>query len=64
MTRVPNIGRPGIQRRRRQGLVWLALTGVTIVLLVVFHAPQAARLVIAIPVGLAVFGLLQASEKT
>ncbi len=64
MTRVENIGEQGAQRRRKGGLVWLALSGVAIVLLVITHAPRPARLLIAIPVGLAAIGLLQAREKT
>jgi hypothetical protein len=64
MTRVENIGEQGAQRRRTSGLVWLALSGVAIVLLVVTHAPRPTRLLLAVPVGLAAIGLLQAREKT
>jgi len=64
MTRVENIGERGAQRRRKGGLLWLALSGVTIILLFVTHAARPTRLLIAIPVGLAAIGLLQAREKT
>ena len=64
MRHVENIGGPGVQRRLRAGLVWVALTGVTIVLFVITHAPRSTRLLIAIPVGLAAVSLLQAFEKT
>ena len=64
MRHVDNIGGPGVQRRRRAGLIWTALTGVAIVLLVITHASPLMRLLIAIPVGLAAVNLLQALEKT
>jgi len=61
---VDNIGARGADRRRRGGWVWAAITVVVIIALIATHAPRTSRLLIAIPVGLAAVGFLQAREKT
>jgi hypothetical protein len=61
---VDNIGELGARRRRRGGLVWVAVAGIGVVLLIVTNAPRPMRLLLAIPIGLAAVGFLQAREKT
>jgi hypothetical protein len=61
---IDNIGEPGARRRRRGGLVWVAITGIVAILIITTNAPKPTRLLLAIPVGLAALGFLQAREKT
>jgi hypothetical protein len=62
--RIANIGPRGARRRRRGGIVWLIVAIVALAVLVVRGAPRDARLVLAIPIGLAATGFLQARQKT
>jgi hypothetical protein len=62
--RVENIGVRGAIRRRRSGVVWAALAVAGLIALLVTDAPRWTRLMIAIPVGLAAVGFLQARERT
>jgi len=61
---VDNIGERGARIRRRTGWVWTAVTVVVVIALVAADASRAARLFVALPVGLAALGFLQAREKT
>ena len=61
---VDNIGERGARIRRRTGWVWTAVTVVVVIALVAAHASRAARLFVALPVGLSALGFLQAREKT
>ena len=61
---VENIGVEGARRRRVAGLVCLAISIVVAIALVATHASRPTRLMLAIPVGLAAAGLLEAREKT
>jgi hypothetical protein len=61
---VDNIGEPGARRRRQGALVSLALAGAVAIVLIITNAPRPARLLIAVPIGLAAAGFLQAREKT
>jgi hypothetical protein len=61
---IDNIGEPGARRRRRGGLVWVAITGIVAILIITTNAPKPMRLLLAIPVGMAALGFLQAREKT
>jgi hypothetical protein len=45
-------------------LVWVAITGIVAILIITTNAPKPTRLLLAIPVGLAALGFLQAREKT
>jgi hypothetical protein len=57
---VCNIGPAEIRRRRRAGHAGLVTTVVVLLVLVAVQAPQAARLVIALPAAVAASGYLQA----
>ena len=61
---IPNIGTRGARRRRRGGIVWLIVAAVAFVALVGICAPREARLLLAIPLGLAAIGFLQVRQKT
>jgi hypothetical protein len=61
---VDNIGERGARRRRMSGWMWTAVTVVAVIALIVARAPRATRLFLALPVGLAAIGFLQAREKT
>ena len=61
---IPNIGTRGAGRRRRGGIVWLIVAAVASVALVGIGAPREARLLLAIPLGIAAIGFLQARQKT
>ena len=61
---VSNIGDRGARRRRASGVVWLIVAIALFVVLLLAGAPRWARLAIAIPVGLAAIGFLQARERT
>jgi threonine/homoserine efflux transporter RhtA len=54
----------GAIRRRRSGVVWVALAVAGLIALLVTDAPRWTRLMIAIPAGLAAVGFLQARERT
>jgi hypothetical protein len=61
---IPNIGPRGAQRRQRGGIVWLIVAAVAFAVLLAIGAPREARLLLAIPVGLAAAGFLQARQRT
>jgi hypothetical protein len=61
---VSNIGDRGARRRRASGVVWLIVAVALVLVLLRIGAPRWARLAIAIPVGLAAIGFLQARERT
>ena len=61
---VDNIGEPGARRRREGALVMVAIAGVIAIVLIVTNAPRLARLILAVPIGLAAAGFLEAREKT
>lgn len=61
---IDNIGERGARRRRRGAWAWTVISVLTAIALAVMHAPRHSRLVIAVPVGLAAVGFLQAREKT
>lgn len=58
-----NIGPAEIARRRRAGYVGVAAAAVLAILLVVFDAPAAARLAIAVPLSVGILGFLQARSR-
>jgi len=62
--RVANIGPEGARRRRRGGIAWLIVAALALAALLITGAPRAARLLLAIPFGLAATGFLQARQKT
>jgi hypothetical protein len=61
---IPNIGTRGARRRRCGGVAWLTVAAAIFVALVGIGAPREGRLLLAIPLGLAAFGFLQARQKT
>jgi len=61
---VDNIGERGARRRMLGGWVWAGVAVVVAIVLMMTHAPRPSRLVLAVPVGLAALGFLQAREKT
>ena len=61
---VANIGESGARRRRLSGVVWSILAIGLLIALLVAGASRWTRLTIAIPVGLAAVGFLQARERT
>ena len=61
---VDNIGEPGARRRREGALVCVAIAGVVAIVLIITNAPRPARLLVAVPIGLAAAGFLEAREKT
>lgn len=61
---VANIGERGANRRRRGGIVWIAVAIVALIAMVWTGAPRGFTLLLAIPIGLAAAGFLQAREKT
>jgi uncharacterized protein (DUF983 family) len=64
MSQVLNIGPKGQARRRVVGIITLALTVAVAALMVYFHAPLWARLLIFLPAWFAGLELFQAREKT
>jgi hypothetical protein len=62
--RVANIGPRGARRRRRGGIAWLIVSVVAFAVMLAMGAPREARLLLAIPFGLAAAGFLQARQKT
>jgi len=64
LQRVENIGEPGARRRRRGAFVMVAIAVVVAIVLIVTNAPRPARLLVAVPIGLAAAGFLEAREKT
>jgi hypothetical protein len=58
-----NIGPAEIARRRRAGYVGLSAAIVLAILLVVFDAPAAARLAVAVPLSVGILGFLQARSR-
>jgi hypothetical protein len=61
---IENINARGARRRRQGGFWSLAIAVVAFVTLVVVGAPRSYRAALAIPIGLAAIGFLQAREKT
>ena len=61
---IANIGERGARRRRRGGMVWLAIGAIAWVVLLVRHAPASWSLLLVVPFTLAAVGWLQAHEKT
>ena len=61
---VANIGERGAVRRRRGGYVWAAISVVLLAAALAMHAPHTTLFGLAIPIGLAALGFLQAREKT
>ena len=61
---VDNIGERGARRRRYLAWVMVGASAIVVIALVVTHAPRWSRLILAVPVGLAVGEFLQAREKT
>ncbi|HET9729459.1 MAG TPA: hypothetical protein VF785_14600 [Gemmatimonadaceae bacterium] len=61
---IANIGERGARRRRRGGIMWLVVSVAAFALMLVMGAPREARLLLAIPFGLAATGFLQARQKT
>jgi len=62
--RITNIGPRGARRRRRGGIAWLIVAVIAFAVMLTLGAPREARLVLAIPFGLAAAGFLQARQKT
>lgn len=62
--RVANIGERGARRRRRGAVVWLVITAAAFGFLLTTGAPRWSRLVLALPIGFAAVGFLQARAKT
>ena len=62
--RIENITTRGARLRRLTGIWWLAIALAAFVTLVVVRAPRSYRVALAIPIGLAAIGFLQAREKT
>jgi uncharacterized membrane protein HdeD (DUF308 family) len=61
---VDNIGERGARHRRRGGWMWAAVAVLVAIVLATTHASRPTRLLLALPVGLAAVGFLQAREKT
>ena len=61
---VDNIGERVANHRRRGGWIMAVVAVFAAIALFATDAPRAARLLLAIPVGLAAAGFLQAREKT
>ncbi len=61
---VENIGERGARRRRRGAIVWLVITVIGFAILLITGAPRWWRLLLAVPIGLAAAGVLQARAKT
>lgn len=62
--RIENINARGARWRRLSGIWWLGIAVVALVTLFVVRAPRSYRVALAIPIGLAAIGFLQARERT
>jgi hypothetical protein len=64
LPRVENIGQRVADHRRRGGWIMAVVALGAAIALFATDAPRSARLLLAVPVGLAAAGFLQAREKT